>query len=306
MKGLRFTGYVAAALTVCVLVVAPAAAAPGNLILQVPDWNQPDSYAAATPGLAVGDYPCWCAPTAGANLMGYWEDVMGCTGLTDQQAFAASPAYPAAAGTWQQGLWHDGTIEMGWYMDTGGWQSVPRPFPPKAGSTAVANIGPGMQTYATTGWVDGATGITKTAYPNTTIGIDTARNATMWNNYKAEIDAGRPTVSTFAHWVGAMTGTDTVDGFPNETIEKYGWNTSIEEHSVTGVGYIDYTAGYQGDGIDEWFVVHDNWGSTGQFVAVPLDTNWLQNDYVTQVPEPVTLGLLASGGLVLILRRKGS
>lgn len=66
---------------------APAALGqlPGNLVLQVPDWNQPGNHGA-------GGYPNWCSPTAGGNLMGYWEDVMGKTGLTDRQAFPAGPA----------------------------------------------------------------------------------------------------------------------------------------------------------------------------------------------------------------------
>lgn len=297
---------VAMVLLVAAIVATPADGAPGNLILQVPDWNQPDSYAASTPGLNVGDYPNWCTPTAGANLMGYWEDVMGSTGLTDGTAFPNSTPYANAAGTWQQGLWHDSTVEMGWHMDTGGWASVPRGFPPMVGSTSVNNILPGMLNYATAGWVDGATGIAKTAYSNATGFTDTVSGAQMWTNYRAEIDAGRPTVSTFAHWVANMIGTDTVDGFPNETVEKYAWNLNVEEHSVTGVGYLDYTPGFQGDGQDEWFIVHDNWGTTGQFAAVPLDNNWLQNDYVTQVPEPMTLSLLAAASMAFIVRRRKS
>ncbi len=310
MNKSRYIGWLGCALVL--MLASYAGAAPGNLILNVPDWNQPDNYAAGTAGLNVGDYPGWCCPTSGANLMGYWEDQMGCTGLTDQQAFATSPAFPATGGTWQQGLWHDATVEMGWHMNTGSWQNQGPPpnFPPSAGSTALANIGPGMLNYAQGSWTDNdyaggggaGTGIVKTAYPNTSIGIDTVRNATMWANYKAEIDAGRPTVSSFAHWVlTPFIGTDTVDGFPTQTVEKYDWDTSVQEHCVTGVGYFDYTPGYNGD---EWFIVHDNWPTTGTFVAVPLDTNWMQNDYVTNVPEPATMSLLAIGAIGLVVRKK--
>ena len=49
-------------------------------------------------------------------------------------------------------------IEMGWYMDTGGWRTAAAPgpyFPPySGGGTAVANIFPGLMNYAHTGWTD--------------------------------------------------------------------------------------------------------------------------------------------------------
>ncbi|MCD4727493.1 MAG: hypothetical protein K8R46_07525, partial [Pirellulales bacterium] len=53
---------------------ASAQAAQGNLVLQVPDWNQPTVLAYPADGLPAGGYPLWCSPTAGGNLMGYWED----------------------------------------------------------------------------------------------------------------------------------------------------------------------------------------------------------------------------------------
>jgi len=299
---------------VCVVMVCLLAsvAAADALILGVPDINQPDWYAGGggpTAGLNVGDYPGWCCPTSGAMVMGYWEDIKGCTGLTDRLVFPASPAYPVTAGTWQQGLWHDGTVEMGWHMDTGGWQSVPRGFPPLFGSTMLINVGPGMLNYANAAWVDNnyppagpapGTGIVKVAYPDTAIAKDTVRGAAMWANYMAEIDAGRPSVVSWQHWVLAQTGqTWLVNG---QTVWEYSWNMSTPEHCVAGVGYIDPTP-QQFIG-DEFIIAQDNWQTTVQYVAVPVDVNWLQNDYVTHVPEPVTMVLLTLGGVVLIRRRR--
>ena len=299
----------------CVCFLAASAwgqAQPGNLILQVPDWNQPSAY-------GVGGYPDWCSPTAGGNLMGYWEDIMGCTGLTDRQVFNASPVYPNTALTWEQGLYHDGMIEMGWQMNTGNWQnqSPTINYPPGVGMTNSANILPGLLSYATGSWTDNdynlaggagqGTGIVKTAYPNAT-GFTEALSgtplATMWSTYCGEIDAARPVEVTFNYWVNtnAPNGTVTIEGFEGQTCEKYQWYTEMDPHSVVGVGYIDITPGYQGNN-DEWFICQDGWQTTGQYVAVPLDSVWRQNDYITDVPEPATMSLLMMGALSLLRRR---
>jgi len=286
--------------------------APGNLVLQVPDWNQPSVY-------GVNGYNQWCSPTAGGNLMGYWNDVKGCAGLTDGQAFNLTPAYPMTAATWQQGLWHDGTVEMGWMMDTGPWQTIPGgpAFPPNTwAGTPLANILPGLLNFAQGSWTDNSygpslgTGIVKTAFPNTTGYTDNVGAighgltfAQMWTDYRTEIDAGRPVECSFVEWVDANLPGEIVaiDGFVQQAT-KYPW-TGGEPHSVVGVGYIDITPGYQG-GNDEWFVCQDSWSTTVQYVAVPLDAMWKQNDYVTFVPEPATLSLLALGGLALVRRRR--
>lgn len=287
--------------TFCALVLvvySPALAAPGNLVLQVPDWNQPLAY-------GVAGYPDWCSPTAGGNIMGYWEDVMGTAGLTDRLAFPTTIAggYPGTALTWQQGLWNDGIVEMGWHMDTGGWQTVPRPFPPNVGGTPLTNIGNGIVAYAASGYVD-ATGITKASY-NASVGIDTVLNNLMWQNYMAEIDAGRLAEISFTWWVDTAIplGNTSIDGFV-QTIEQYQWLTGDDPHSVVGVGYIDITPGqFLNNGLDEFFVCQDGWQTTGQYIAVPLDSHWMQNDYIYDVPEPMTMTLLAVGGIVL-LRKK--
>ena len=258
------------------------AAASGNLILNVPDWNQPSAY-------SIGPYMEWCSPTAGANIMGYWEDTMGRTGLADGQTFSKSPAYPVTAGTWQQGLWHDGTVEMGWLMDTDGWRTDPnRTYPPSTwgGTDRAKNIAPGLLNYATSSWTNQGTGIVKAAYPDTMVIRQDGMNTnfgTMWNNYKAEIDAGRPVLVSFNGWVnpdGIRFSDSYISGI-NQPIENY-YDFQNGGHSVVGVGYIDPNP----DSIDgdEYFVCQDNFSTTGRYVAMRLgtsgDTPWLQCVYV--------------------------
>lgn len=304
-----------AACVALVFLLASAAAAD-KVMPNVPDWNQPNNYAAATAGLNWNDAPQWCSPTAGADLMGYWEDQKGTVGLTDQQVaplssvFPNPPNNPPATPAFQQGLWHDGTIELGWFMNTGGWQGMPVPqmFPPFAGVTGLINIGPGALAYAAGAWNDPG-GLTKVAYPAATTVKDNAFNALMWANYKAEIDANRPVLVSFEFWLDdsaagpGLLGTKIVDG---QTVEMWALNPLGTGHTVCGVGYEDPTPLLPWSG-DEEMVVQDTWGTTGLYVAAPIWAVpgwWLQNDYIT-IPEPMTLGLLCLGGLALIRRRRG-
>jgi len=280
-----------------VVFLAAAVASASTLITTVPDWNQPAAY-------GVAGYPNWCTPTAAANLLGWWEDQMGCTGLTDRQVAPASPAYANTAGTWQQGLWHDGTIELGWFMDTGSWMANNGPFPPNAGVTGLNMIGPGIAGFAAAGYNDIGTGITKVSYPNISQGKDVFGTplATVWANYTAEIDTGRPALLSFDHWVDGLLAVDN-QTFPNISVEKYLWDLNSDPHTVTGVGYIDITPGFQNNGQDEWFIAQDNWATTGRYVAVPIDNWWRQTDFVYDVPEPGSL-LLVAFGLAFVRRRK--
>jgi len=128
-----------------VLLAAAAAFAQPILINNVPDWNQPANYLPPVdnfaqppdPPPAVGGVANWCVPTAAANIMGWFEDVGGIAGLADGLVFPnplPPNTYPnldtdagAADGLpdFQQNQWHDGTIEMGYYMDTQDWLPPP-------------------------------------------------------------------------------------------------------------------------------------------------------------------------------------
>ncbi len=281
---------------VIVIVIAltiSSAAFADKVITGVPDWNQPDSYASSTAGMSAGDYPDWCSPTSGASLMGYWEDVKGFTGLADGMVFSASPTYPANNGTWQQGKWHDGTIEMGWYMDTGKWQSMSRPFPPGVGATTTSDIGPGVVAYASDAGYTATTSFD--VWDGTMPSV-----AAMWSNYLVNIDSDLPVLCSFEPWVGTLIGSVIVDG---QSVDKYNFaDTGTLGHTVVGVGYIDPDpSALHGD---EFFITQDNWGTTVQYVAVPVNNlNWRQNDYVS-IPEPFTLVLLTAGIPLLIKRKR--
>lgn len=210
-----------------------------RLILGVPDWNQPSDY-------GIAGYPDWCAPTAAANLVGYWEDRLGLRGAADGQIAPNSPAYPDNPQTWMQGLYHDGTIELGWFMNTGDWLGHNGPFPPHSGGTMyepVDSVGYGVISYAREAWTDpGAS--EKVAFENASFSSDRVLGQAMWADYTAEIHAGRPVLCAFATWVGAAEGTTNVHG---QTVHLYAFADG-GPHAVCGVGYIDPTPGqFSGD-----------------------------------------------------------
>lgn len=297
-----------------ILLLAVSARAD-SLILQVPDWNQPNPVEYPGNNLpapigGVDAYPGWCSPTAGGNIMGYWEDVRGCFGLTDRKAFPQTTAYPGTLATWEQGLYHDGIIEMGWQMDTGGWRTLGGPFPPYSPNTLLVNILPGLLSYAKGSWTDndvpvpgsGGTGIVKIPYLQATgftentafVGL-----AAMWASYVNNIDAQHPVEVSFDRWVNADLNIDvTVNG---QTVHKYSWGNPLSEgHSVVGVGYLDLTP--QVFNGDEWFICQDGWGTTPQYVAVTVVQGiWQQNDYITAIPEPSATALLVMGVVMMIL-----
>jgi hypothetical protein len=273
-------------LCVCVLACAGGALAD-KVMLGVPDWHQPGDIL-----YNIAGYPNWCAPTASADLMGYWEDQRGCPGLTDS-------ALPANAPLWQQGLCHDATVEIGWDMDTGGWRTNGGPFPPNAGNTILNTIGPGAVLYAQSAWNDASTGLGKVGYANAGNTLDNQFVLAMWTKYMSEIDNNKPVLVSFKGWanLGAAPGNKVIDGQNCQT-----WPVQIlaEGHTTCGVGYSDPTPN-QLNG-DEWMVVQDTWSATSQFVAiVPTAAFWVQNDYI-DIPEPVTVFLLGVGGLAMICR----
>jgi hypothetical protein len=110
--------------SLCTIVSAAAPVYINNVGL-MPDWQQPN---APLPFGNLPGYSNWCSPTAVANAFGWWEDAKSAVGLTDRLLFNATTAAPLGipptlAGQWKERLWQDRTVELGWFMNTGGWQT---------------------------------------------------------------------------------------------------------------------------------------------------------------------------------------
>ena len=108
-------------------------------------------------------------------------------------------------------------------------------------------------------------------------------------------------------WVGAPNGVQHI--INGQTVDEYLLGAT-DPHTVVGVGYIDKNPAAFGQELvvgagDEWIIAQDGWGTTPQYVAVPFSQQWMQNDYVYQVPEPATM-LLLSVGLITLVRKRRS
>jgi hypothetical protein len=254
------------------------------MIPNVPDANQPlVVVVGCTPFVKLPNY---CAPISAANILEYWDTVVGhpnAIGVT------GSPGLPARI-----------IAEyVGWFMDTnntGGpcrgngphngtytkdidvgisefvqWNSIPVPCPPH-----LCPPPPGKRGYNWTLLVDLDTG-TNLGFPF----------------YKAEINAGRPAVVNFYYWNPIPTGI--VVPNPTGNIEVYDFGPPISSsrdadfppddfeeewnpeegigHAVTGVGYIQHGLPWP-----EYAIVHDNWPNTphdptAKYMAIPWK-NW--------------------------------
>jgi len=313
-----------------------AAAAPVK-IAGVPDWNQPATYGAAPdsfvqpldgpPQGAPNGVAGWCTPTAASNMMGWLEDQKGYAGLADGIAYNAVPnrqqPYPNngvldGVPDWPQNKWLDGTIEMGYQMDTQGWLKgvahggtnfgLNTPDCP-AGLSAYLNL-----YYPAEQWTVWQYDIFNGAAP-----------AASWNDYlnggtapvipalatvpnDGVLFDSSPVLVTLEYWVNPGN----LNKFIGDGTEWYDWTSfSPGAHTVIGIGY---ALNFDPDGAGllpngNWLIAHDGWGTTGTDVAVPWDVNfetniWWANTHV--IPEPATIGLLLVGGLAMLIGRKHS
>jgi hypothetical protein len=119
---------------------------------------------------------------------------------------------------------------------------------------------------------------------------DTSYNLTL-NLYKNDINSGLPLVVSFDYW-NPLFGINVTDPQSGETISVYDWGPNYGQsyypdpeevwnygsigHAVTGVGYI---LNWDPDGagplpLTDYVIVHDNWPTTPENVAVPW-ANWM-------------------------------
>ena len=252
-------------------------------IENVPDTNQPP-----TATLVTTIPTNYCAPMAMVNILEYWDDVMN-------HANAQNVTAGLAANT---------TAEyIGYFMDTNNTGS------PDRGNGVDGHLGtdntdimPGTVEFVR--W-DATHAFPVLADPNAPalpagklgydwavlMTCDTDYNITL-DFYKNEIDSGRPLVVSFDFWNPVDKSIAVVDPETGETIDVFVWGDYMSGslppnppetwtygdigHAVTGVGY---KLSWDPDGAGpipsaDWVIVHDNWSTTPENVAMPW-LNWM-------------------------------
>jgi hypothetical protein len=233
----------------------------GVFIANVPDTSVPPTSSS----------PNFCAPTAMANILGYWDEVMGNSTAYNVTAFLVPHNLKTVADL------------VGWFMDTNNPPNPARGNGPHFGTYA-KDITPGNLDYVR--W-DAAHNFT-IAPPAGKVGhVWTGANdyATGFAFCKAEIDAGRPLVVCYRWW-NLIPGTNVTDPQSGKVISVYPWGSQTSNstnppeqwngsygegcigHAVTCVGYI-LNWNPLGLGAANYTIVHDTWATTPENIAVP-------------------------------------
>jgi len=253
-----------------------------TFIDEVPDTNQPPTVTLPTTIITTN----FCAPVAMSNVLEYWDDVVN----HDNAQNVTAGLIPETVAEY-----------LGWFMDTN--------FNPGPGNPDRGN-GPHLGTFdkdilpGTTDLIRWDAGhppvpppITPPPFPPPAgkLGYDwtmTRDLAVGLDFYTTEIDAGRPLVVSFVYWNPVDEDLAFIDPETSETIDVFSWGAPMgssmppnpEEywmtgdigHAVTGVGYkLDWDPdGPEGPlPPDDYVIVHDNWSTTPENVAVPW-ANW--------------------------------
>jgi hypothetical protein len=259
-----------------------------TFIDEVPDTNQP-------PTVTLPSTPPptnYCAPMAMVNVLGYWDAVMGHANAYNLTAFQQPPNLKTVA------------EYLGYFMDTNGTGSPAR-VNPGAPGTYDLDIGPGTLEFVRWDIANPFPPAPPPALPAGKLGYDwvvTPDYGVGLDFYTDEIDAGRPLVTCFSYWNPVDEGIAFPDPETGETIDVFSWGEDLgfsqdpnpEEywtddigHAVTGVGYI-LNWDPDGDGTEfspaDYVIVHDNWASTPENVAIPW-ANWKSNHSADPGPE---------------------
>jgi len=248
---------------------------------EVPDTNQPPTVTLVT--TVPTNY---CAPMAMINVLEYWDDVANHANAQDVTAGLA----PETAAEY-----------LGYFMDTNNTGSPDRVF--NAGSPGTHNLDVMPGTWEFVRW-DATHPFPVAPDPNAPtlpagklgydwgviVTCDTDYNNTL-SFYKNEIDSGRPLVVSFDYW-NPVSKASFPDPETGETIDVFVWGdytpisllpNPLESwtygdigHAVTGVGY---KLTWDPDGAGpipqaDWVIVHDNWDTTPENVAIPW-ANWM-------------------------------
>jgi len=213
-----------------------------------------------------------------SNILEYWDDV----------------ANHANAQNVTAGLIPETVAEyLGYFMDTNNQGSPARANAGQPGTKDV-DIAPGTLEYTRWDNMTPPVPVPPFGLPAGKLGYNwsvltscsTDYNATL-SLYQNEINNGRPLVVSFDFWNPVDKGVNYTDPQSGETISIFDWGTPTSSshfpdpeeywttgdigHAVTGVGYIKNWDPDGGGPIPsyDWVIVHDNWPTTPENVAIP-------------------------------------
>ena len=261
----------------------------GILIADVPDTSQPPT--ATLPSTVF--QANYCAPMAVVNILGYWDAVMGHSNAENLTAFQLPPNLNTVA------------EYLGYFMDTNNTGS------PARGNGADGHFGtydkdimPGTLEFVRWDLANPAVPAPPFALPAGKLGYDWVVTPDFGvvglDFYTDEIDAGRPLVACFDYWNPVDEAIAVIDPETGETIDVFSWGAEVPcsydpdecwdddiGHAVTGVGYV---LDWDPDGAgplpeDDYVIVHDNWATTPENVAIPW-AHWMSNHSVDPGPGP--------------------
>jgi hypothetical protein len=283
-----------------VLIYGACAVSPPSMIALingVPDVNQPP---AAT---LLSTQPLnYCAPMAAINILAYWD-----TSAVHSNATGVNAGLPLK----------EASEYLGYFMDTNDTGSPDRvngrTQPSKTG-TYVRDQFDGLIEYIR--WDSSHAFLTpppnfpanKNGY-NWSVGIDSLNAFSL---VQSEIDSGRPVKIDFLFWNPVRTGAFVIEPTTGDTVHVYKWGQPIpnstennegapnEEwnfedgsqgigHAVTGVGYIgNWNPGCAGLPSGNYVIVHDNWPTTPEKVAVSW-AHWNMTITLDPTPPPTPI-----------------
>jgi PKD repeat protein len=254
------------------------------LIPQVPDNDQPPEM------ILDMNSSNFSAPMATANVTEFWDRV-----IQSSQAILVNAGLPGRAVSEYIGLYTDtdglGSLDRGnnWDLHLG---------------TYSKDIAPGLLDFVRWDGVHSFESSLPWSVPLPDLKQGYTWDATTdytptWEQYKTEIDKGRPPIMVFSYWNPQPTGITLTNVPTAEKISIYTWGELIwssteanplnpEEqwnlqsdeyavgHAVTGVGYItnwdpDDTGPLPAS---DYVIVHDNWSTTPRNIAIPWQ-NWI-------------------------------
>ncbi|MDP2631656.1 MAG: fibronectin type III domain-containing protein [Candidatus Uhrbacteria bacterium] len=244
----------------------------------VPDINQPplNSFRAS---ITNG----WSAPMAAANIFEYFDDAKNefATNITGTSSDQKLGDY------------------LGWFMDTNNYGSSERRNSENLG-TLNSDIASGMQEFAIWdgahpsdyGFPTTASLIDKDSYTGWTFSTISGSSAQSgaWTRIKNQLKIGSPALVVFDYW-----NPNILNKVYND-INLYSWGSAVESskdsnigtnapietwnseqgnngvgHAVTAVGYIENYDADDGNGEQDWIIVHDTWPTTPNPLAIPWD-----------------------------------